>query len=70
MTRNWVKVNDLFSGKYSVNKNIRFKTPILRSDCCDYRDACIVVKRTIDLLATGNRDVVNFFMVRVLSTNF
>ena len=33
--------------KYSVNKNIKFKTSMLWSDLCDYSDACIVVKETI-----------------------
>ena len=28
-------------GQYSANKNIRFKTPMLRSDMCDYRDVVI-----------------------------
>ena len=32
--KKWVKVNDLSSGHYFVNKNIRFKT----SDLCDYSD--------------------------------
>ena len=45
--------NYLSSGKYSVNKNIRFKTSLLRSDLCDYSNAYIVVKGTIDLLATN-----------------
>ena len=48
-TRKWVEVNDLSSGQYSVNKNIRFKTVMLRSDLCDYRDAYIVIKGAIDL---------------------
>ena len=48
-TRKWVEVNDLSSGQYSVNKNIRFKTLMLRSDLCDYRDAYIVIKGAIDL---------------------
>ena len=47
VTKEWIKVNDLSSGQYSVNKNIRFKTSILRSDLCDYSDAYIVSKRTI-----------------------
>ena len=42
-----MKVNDLSSGPYSVNKNIRFKTSLLRSDLCDYSDAYIVVKGII-----------------------
>ena len=42
-------VNDLLNGQYCVNKNIRFKTPMLRSNLCDYSDAYIVVKLTINL---------------------
>ena len=45
VTRKWNEVNDLSGNQYSVNKNIRFVTPILRSDLCDYCDAYIVVKR-------------------------
>ena len=44
MSKKWIKVNDLSAGQYSVNKNIRFKTLMLRSDLCHYSDACIVVK--------------------------
>ena len=47
VTKKWTKVNDLTSGQYSVNKNIRSKTSLLRSDLCDYSDAYIVVKGTI-----------------------
>ena len=32
---------------YSPNKEIRIKTPILRSDLCDYSDVYIVVKGNI-----------------------
>ena len=46
----WVQLNDSSSGQYSVKKNIRFKVSMLRSDLCDYSDAHIVVKETIDLL--------------------
>ena len=28
----WIEVNDLSRGKYSVNKNVIFKTSMLRSD--------------------------------------
>ena len=44
LTKKCVKVNDLSSGQYSVNKNKSFKTSMLRSNLCDYRDAYIVVK--------------------------
>ena len=32
VTRKWIEVNDLSGSQYSVNKNIRFKTPMLISD--------------------------------------
>ena len=46
VTREYVKVNSL-SNTYDENKSIRFKTPMLRSDLCDYSDAYILVNGTI-----------------------
>ena len=46
VTRKWIEVNDLSGGQYSVNKNIRFKTPMLRSDLSDCNDAYFVVHDT------------------------
>ena len=34
---------------YSINKEIRIKTPLLRSDLCDFSDAYIVVEGDITL---------------------
>ena len=42
--KKWIKINDLSSGQYSFNKNIRFKSSMLISDLCDYSDAYIVAK--------------------------
>ena len=43
-TSNWVEMNDDISGTYSLNKQIRFKTSMLRSSSCDYySDAYILV---------------------------
>ena len=57
MTRKWIEVNDLSSDLYFANKNITFKTLMLRSDLCDYSDVYIVVKETIHLLsATENEN--------------
>ena len=53
MTIKWVEVSDLSSSQYSVNKNIRFKTSMLRLNLCDYSNAYIVVKGTIDLLTAA-----------------
>ena len=36
-------------GNYNVNKKIRIKTSMLRSDLCDFNDAYIVVKGNITL---------------------
>ena len=46
-TRNWVKINDDIRGIYSLNKQIRFKTTMLRSSLCDYGDAYVLVKGNI-----------------------
>ena len=50
VTEKWVEVNHLSSSQYSANKNIRFKTPMLRSDLCDYSDAYIVVTGIISVI--------------------
>ena len=46
-TRNWVEINDESRGAYNVNSQIKFKTAMLKSSLCDYRDAYILVKGTI-----------------------
>ena len=53
VTREYVEVNSL-SKKYYENKSIRFKTPMLRSDLCDYSDAYILVKSTITVNGVVN----------------
>ena len=52
VTREYVRVNSL-SNTYNENKSIRFKTPMLRSNLCDYSDAYILVKGTITVKAPG-----------------
>ena len=52
VTREYVKVDSL-SDTYNENKSISLKTPMLRSNLCDYFDAYILVKGTI----TVNDDV-------------
>ena len=50
ITKKWVEVHDQSGSaddRYKPNKQIRFKTSMLRSDLCDYSDAYIVVKGTI-----------------------
>ena len=52
VTREYVEVKSL-SNTYNENKSIRFKTPMLRSNLCDYSDAYILVKGTITVTAPG-----------------
>ena len=48
-TRNWVEVNDDIRGA-PPNKQITFKTAMLRSSLCDYSYACILVKGSISVI--------------------
>ena len=48
-TRNWVEINDEIRGTYSPNKQIRFKTAMLRSSLCNYSDAYILVKGNVSV---------------------
>ena len=47
VTRKWIEINELSNGQNSVNKNTSFKTPMPRSDLCDYSVAYIVAKGVI-----------------------
>ena len=46
-TRNWDETNDDIRGAYSPNKQIRFKTAMLRCSLCDYSNAYILIKGNI-----------------------
>ena len=56
-TRNWVEINDHIRGAYSPNKQIRFKTAILRSSSCDYGDAYILVTGNISGAYSPNKQI-------------
>ena len=47
VTKKWIEVYDQSEGNYNVNKEIRIKTSMLRSDLCDFSDAYIIVKGNI-----------------------
>ena len=46
LTKNWVEVNDLPSGQYSVNKGISFKISMLRTDFCDFSDTYVCKRKS------------------------
>ena len=54
-TRNWVEINEA-RGTHSHNKQIKFKTSMLRSSLCDYSDAYILVKGNIIVNNTAAAD--------------
>ena len=53
-TRNWLEINDEARGTYSLNKQIKFKTSMLRSNLCDYSDAYILAKGNITVNNTAD----------------
>ena len=53
-TKKWIEVYDQSEGNYDVNKEIRIKTSMLRSDLCDFSDAYIFVKGNITVVRPNN----------------
>ena len=49
VTKKWIEVYDQSQGNYDVNKEIRIKTSVLRSDLCDFSDVYIVLEGDITL---------------------
>ena len=56
VTKEWGEVYDQSGKSYSVNKGIRNKTSMLRSDLCDYSYAFIVAKGTITAAEKNTAD--------------
>ena len=53
-TIKWIEIFDRSNGTYNPNKDIRFKTPQIRYDLCDFNDAYIVVTGKITATNPGN----------------
>ena len=73
VTKKWIEVYDQSQGNYDVNKEIRTKTSMLRSDLCDFSDAYVVVKRNITVtkrtFTTGGFEAPNNTVANVNATN-
>ena len=54
VTKKWIQVYDQSEENCNVNKEIRSKTPMLRSDLSDFSDVYIVVKGIITVTESGN----------------
>ena len=69
-TRKWVQVYDYSNKDYRVNKEIRFKTSMLRADLCDYSDAYIVVNGNITVTVNrGDLDNIQTYDKRIAFKN-
>ena len=70
-TRNWVEINDEARRTYSPDKQIKFKTSMLRSSLCDYSDAYILIKGNITVNNTAaNGATANNTNKKVIFKNF
>ena len=47
VTKKWIEVYDQSEKSYSINREIRIKTSMLRSDLCDFSEAYIVMQKEI-----------------------
>ena len=54
VTKKWNEVYDQSEKTYNRNKEIRIKTPMLRSDLCDFSHAYVVVKGDITVTNPNN----------------
>ena len=54
-TKKWIDVHDQSGVLYNINKQIRFKTSMLRCDICDYSDAYIFIKGIVTVERINNR---------------
>ena len=53
-TKNWVEIDDESRGTYNYDKQIKFKTTMLKSSLCDYSGAYILVKGKITITREGD----------------
>ena len=47
VTRKWNIINDNSNPNYGVGNEVNYNTGILKSNLCDYKDACILLKGDI-----------------------
>ena len=58
ITKKWIEVHDQSGETFNTNKQIRFKTSMLRSDLGDFNNAYIVVKGIVTVTVSANeRDI-------------
>ena len=53
-TKKWIKVNPQSTKDFKPNKEIKFKTSMLRSDLCDYSEAYVWVKGNVNAIDSSS----------------
>ena len=72
VTKKLIEVYDQSEGNYNVNKEIRIKSSMLRSDLCDFSDTNIVTKKktfTADDFADPNNTADNATATNTANNN-
>ena len=59
-TVKWIEIFDQSNGTYNPNKDIRFKTPQIRDDLCDFNDAYIVVTGKVNAVIADVPPIVSY----------
>ena len=59
-TIKWIEIFDQYNGTYNPDKDIRFKTPQIRDDLCDFNDAYIVVTSKVNATNANIPPAVNY----------
>ena len=54
VTIKWIEVYHQSEKNFNANNEIRIKTPMLRSDLCNFSDAYIVVKADVNVTEPDN----------------
>ena len=71
LTKKWIEVYDQSGGEnYNVNKEIRIKTPMLRSDLWGFNDAYILLLLMEELMLIEEMKVLHLKIVDHLLTAF
>ena len=71
VTKKWIEVYDQSEKYHNVNKEIRTKTSMLRSDLCNFSDVYIVVKGVITVTEPENETkALHLKIMHHLSTAF
>ena len=64
-----IEVHDQSGESYNINKQIRFKTPMLRFYLCDYRNIYVVGEGPITVQTENNRGIDGYDTNLILKSN-